>query len=58
LRLVPGIFLTVGGTLSLVSWFQHRKDRIRSEEEKKQQCKGGASCSPADTANEKKEENQ
>ncbi len=33
LRLVPGIFLTVGGTLSLISWFQHRKDRIRIEEE-------------------------
>jgi formate dehydrogenase iron-sulfur subunit len=32
LRLVPGIFLTVGGTLSLVSWFQHRKERIRLEE--------------------------
>ncbi|BCS52225.1 4Fe-4S dicluster domain-containing protein [Geobacter sp. SVR] len=32
LRLVPGIFLTVGGTLSLVSWFQHRKERIRMEE--------------------------
>jgi formate dehydrogenase iron-sulfur subunit len=33
LRLVPGIFLTVGGTLSMVSWLQHRKDRIRKEEE-------------------------
>jgi formate dehydrogenase iron-sulfur subunit len=33
LRFVPGIFLGVGGTLSLVSWFQHRKDRIRREEE-------------------------
>lgn len=33
LRLVPGIFLTVGGTLSAISWFQHRKDRIRKEEE-------------------------
>ena len=32
LRLVPGIFLTVGGSLSLVSWFSHRKERIRREE--------------------------
>jgi formate dehydrogenase iron-sulfur subunit len=36
LRLVPGIFLTVGGSLSLISWFQHRKDRIRAEEEQRQ----------------------
>jgi len=35
LRFVPGIFLGVGGTLSLVSWFQHRKDRIRREEEER-----------------------
>ena len=33
LRLVPGVFLTVGGTLSAISWFQHRKERIRREEE-------------------------
>ena len=32
LRLVPGIFLTVGGGLSLVSWFTHRKERIKREE--------------------------
>ena len=32
LRLVPGIFLTVGGGLSLVSWFNHRKERIKNEE--------------------------
>src|SRR6185369_16863357 len=32
LRLVPGIFLTVGGGLSLVSWFNHRKERIKREE--------------------------
>ena len=38
LRLVPGIFLTVGGTLSLVSWFQHRKDRVKKEEEQRQQA--------------------
>jgi formate dehydrogenase iron-sulfur subunit len=33
LRLVPGIFLGVGGTLSAISWFQNRKERIRREEE-------------------------
>jgi formate dehydrogenase iron-sulfur subunit len=33
LRFVPGIFLTVGGTLSFISWFQARKERIRREEE-------------------------
>ncbi|KAB0671963.1 4Fe-4S dicluster domain-containing protein [Oryzomonas sagensis] len=33
LRLVPGIFLGVGGTLSAITWFQHRKERIRREEE-------------------------
>lgn len=32
LRLVPGIFLTVGGGLSLLSWFNHRKERIKNEE--------------------------
>jgi formate dehydrogenase iron-sulfur subunit len=32
LRLVPGIFLTVGGGLSLLSWFTHRAERIRREE--------------------------
>ena len=32
LRLVPGIFLTVGGGLSLLSWFTHRKERLRREE--------------------------
>jgi formate dehydrogenase iron-sulfur subunit len=58
LRLVPGIFLTVGGTLSLVSWFQQRKDRIRREEEEKQQRKSGACCAPADTAKEEKEDDR
>ncbi|WP_129126228.1 4Fe-4S dicluster domain-containing protein [Geomonas oryzae] len=33
LRLVPGIFLTVGSSLSLLSWFNHRKERIAKEEE-------------------------
>ncbi len=32
LRLVPGIFLTMGGGLSLLSWFNHRKERIKREE--------------------------
>jgi len=32
LRLVPGIFLTMGGGLSLISWFNHRKERIKQEE--------------------------
>jgi formate dehydrogenase iron-sulfur subunit len=32
LRLVPGIFLAVGGGLSLLSWFTHRKERLRREE--------------------------
>ncbi|HEY5973151.1 MAG TPA: 4Fe-4S dicluster domain-containing protein, partial [Geobacteraceae bacterium] len=36
LRLVPGVFLTVGGSLSLISWFQHRKDRLKKEEEQRQ----------------------
>ena len=35
LRFVPGVFLTVGGTLSLVSWFQHRKERVKREEEQR-----------------------
>ena len=35
LRLVPGIFLTVGGSLSLLSWFTHRKDRLKKEAEQR-----------------------
>jgi formate dehydrogenase iron-sulfur subunit len=35
LRLVPGIFLTVGSSLSLLSWFTHRKDRLKQEEEQR-----------------------
>jgi formate dehydrogenase iron-sulfur subunit len=30
LRLVPGIFLTVGGGLSALSWINHRRDRIKA----------------------------
>ena len=36
LRLVPGIFLTVGGGLSALSWFTHRRERVKALEEKKQ----------------------
>ena len=32
LRLVPGIFLTVGGSLSALSWITHRKDRLQKEQ--------------------------
>jgi formate dehydrogenase iron-sulfur subunit len=32
LRLVPTVFLTMGGTLAFVSWLTHRKDRLRREE--------------------------
>lgn len=35
LRLVPGIFLTVGGGLSAISWINHRKDRLRAEQAQK-----------------------
>ena len=36
LRMVPGIFLTVGGSLSLLSWFNHRKERIQKEAEQRE----------------------
>jgi formate dehydrogenase iron-sulfur subunit len=36
LRLVPGIFLTVGGSLSLLSWFTHRKERVKIEQEQRE----------------------
>ena len=35
LRFVPGIFLTMGGSLAFISWLTHRKDRLRKEEEAK-----------------------
>jgi len=35
LRFVPGIFLTVGTSLSLLSWFTHRKERVAHEEEQR-----------------------
>jgi formate dehydrogenase iron-sulfur subunit len=35
LRFVPAAFITMGGSLALISWFTHRKDRIRREEEAK-----------------------
>ncbi|MBU0944232.1 MAG: 4Fe-4S dicluster domain-containing protein [Proteobacteria bacterium] len=33
LRLVPTIFLTVGAGLSALSWINHRKDRLKAEQE-------------------------
>lgn len=42
LRLVPGVFLTMGGSLALISWITHRKDRIRREREEINRSKGGA----------------
>ena len=33
LRLVPIVFITMGSTLTFVSWLTHRKDRMRREEE-------------------------
>lgn len=51
LRLVPGIFLTVGGGLSLLSWFTHRTERIRREEAFK-----NSKVPPETTAEETKED--
>ncbi len=36
LRLVPGIFITVGGCLTALSWINHRKDRLQQEQEEKE----------------------
>jgi formate dehydrogenase iron-sulfur subunit len=33
LRLVPGIFMGVGASLTFISWLTQRKDRLRKEEE-------------------------
>ncbi|HEY5674234.1 MAG TPA: 4Fe-4S dicluster domain-containing protein [Malonomonas sp.] len=33
LRLVPGVFLTVGGGLSALSWITHRRDRLKKEKQ-------------------------
>ena len=52
LRLVPGIFIGVGGTLSAITWFQHRKERIRKAQEEVQ---GTAPTATEDSANEHKE---
>ncbi len=35
LRLVPGVFLTMGGSLAIISWITHRKDRLRREAEER-----------------------
>ena len=53
LRLVPGIFLTMGGGLSLISWFNHRKERIKQEEAFK-----NSKVAPETTEPETREENQ
>ena len=37
LRLVPGIFLGVGGTLSALSWINNRRDRIKALKEQDEQ---------------------
>lgn len=52
LRLVPGIFIGVGGTLSAITWFQHRKERIRKAQEEAQ---GTAPAATEDSANDHKE---
>jgi len=56
LRLVPGIFIGVGGTLSAITWFQHRKDRIRkAQEEAARSTAPTAPTDAEDSANEHKE---
>ena len=41
LRFVPGMFLTAAGSLTFISWFTHRKERIaKEEEERKKQDEG------------------
>jgi formate dehydrogenase iron-sulfur subunit len=36
LRLVPGIFLSVGGGLSALSWITHRRDRLNREQQQQE----------------------
>jgi len=57
LRLVPGIFLGVGGGLSALSWITHRKERLKREEIEKKAGAGADGCSP-ETPSEEKEERQ
>jgi formate dehydrogenase iron-sulfur subunit len=33
LRFVPAVFITMGSTLSFISWLTHRKERLRKEAE-------------------------
>jgi len=35
LRFVPFVFIAMGSTLSFISWFTHRKARLRKEAEAK-----------------------
>ncbi|SHJ49047.1 formate dehydrogenase iron-sulfur subunit [Malonomonas rubra DSM 5091] len=37
LRFVPAAFLTVGGSLSALSWINHRRDRLKNEQEDAEQ---------------------
>ncbi len=37
LRFVPAAFLTVGGSLSALSWINHRRDRLKNENEAAEQ---------------------
>lgn len=37
LRFVPAAFLTVGGSLSALSWVNHRRDRLKKEQEDAEQ---------------------
>ncbi len=37
LRFVPAAFLTVGGSLSALSWVNHRRDRLKKEQEAAEQ---------------------
>lgn len=61
LRLVPGIFLGVGGGLSALSWINHRRERLKAENgdlEGSGACKGAACCAPTDDSSEEKEDRQ
>jgi len=47
LRYVPAAFLTVGGSLSAISWVNHRRDRLKKEQEAAEQVE-----TPADEKEE------
>ena len=54
LRLVPGIFVAVGGGLSALSWFTHRRERLKRE----QAGEMAAESSPAQNADTDRKEEQ